>query len=790
MARRVLTYILWEQENMLWYYNAASLNYIYRFLTDYLQERGRIQFEKRSKIAFFPGTFDPFSLGHKAIVREIASMGFHVFLAVDEFSWSKSTQPYKIRRKIMAMSVADLNHVFLFPVEIPVNIACPKDLERLRACFPDEEVYIVAGSDVVEHASAYRAAPAKHSIHTFPHIIFARNTEGSGTRNLPSEEAFSRLQNEVLWLRLPAYYETMSSTRIRRNVSANKDIGDLVESVVQNYIYELGLYTMDPIYKRAARVRMIDTCRSDHLEPDLARELALRFPASMLPAHETPAHAVPDEGFPSRSSPAGTFPAHKLSDDMVSAQGAPVLPPGQTRCVVLRNESDQDKICGAVLYHDLAVRELLDECKDIDLAADLRGRISGRSCVISQILGEADGMHDERFTALAEMLAICQEEGYSYALHFHGSQDKDLLESFGFLPIPDMPECWMVDMRHPLVLFFDTPSFIKDPFLEDPMIRKVLWRCNRRLRHVIAGLFPGQLVLCLDSEVMNHRLIRLIIDSNPIPPVQYTAKTLGEKICVPFGKILKGVLVPNCVTKDLNTEKLYDIDMERFEIREFPQYAPLDVQIRTIKSFMRPVILVDDLFHKGYRLNAVKDVMKKEGTILDRLIVGVRSGRGNDLALQSGEPVRSVYFVPHMRSWLIESDLYPFIGGDGIRVKEQIHSSPSLPSVNSILPYQFPSFMKGASMAAFYNMSGICLENARDILLALEKRYQKKYCRKLTMARIGEVLAEPRHPDTCILDTSVVQESPSILLEREIQKLRRLKHLLDGEFVLEGEHHA
>jgi hypothetical protein len=135
-----------------------------------------------------------------------------------------------------------------------------------------------------------------------------------------------------------------------------------------------------------------------------------------------------------------------------------------------------------------------------------------------------------------------------------------------------------------------------------------------------------------------------------------------------------------------------------------------------------------------------------------------------------------------MRSWLIESDLYPFIGGDGIRVKEQIHSSPSLPSVNPILPYQFPSFMKGASMEAFYHMSGICLENARDIFLTLEKLYQKKYHRKLTMSRIGEVLAEPRHPDTCILDTSVIQESPSVLLEREMQKLRRLKHLLDGQF--------
>ena len=345
-----------------------------------------------------------------------------------------------------------------------------------------------------------------------------------------------------------------------------------------------------------------------------------------------------------------------------------------------------------------------------------------------------------------------------------------------------MEDCYVTDMRRPLVLIFDTPSFIKDQFSEDPAVQDVLWESHLKLRREVAMLFPGQLSLCFDSEILNHRLIQLIIQNNPVDPEQSGPRKLGPKICVPFGKTLRGVLVPNCVTKDLNTEKLYDIDMESFTIKEFPHYAPLKVQIRTIKSFMRPVILVDDLYHKGYRLQAVEQVMKNEDLKLNKLIVGVRSGRGNDLANVLEEPIESVYFVPNMRSWLIESDLYPFIGGDGIRVREQIHSSPSLPSVNSILPYQFPSFMKGASMEAFYNLSVVCLENARNIFLVLEKLYQDKYGRKLTMSRIGEVLAEPRHPDTCILDTSVVQESPSLLLRREMQKLHRLKHLLDGEF--------
>ncbi len=754
MARKILTFILWDQEFKLWYYNAASLNHIYRFISDYLLDHKTIEFRKRGKIAFFPGTFDPFSLGHKAIVREIASMGFHVFLAVDEFSWSKNTQPYRIRRKIMVMSVANLNNVFLFPIEIPVNIACPDDLARLRNCFPGEEVYIVAGSDVVENASAYRAEPVENSIHSFPHILFARNVEQAMSADSKNSE---KLTSEVICLKLPTYFENMSSTRIRTNVCENKDIADLVEPVVQNYIYEKGLYTMDPIYKRAARIRAVDTIRSDEPDSALLQEINESFGLQEL-----------NESF--------NLQKHNESFNLQKRSG------GVCRSIILRDEDHESRICGGVLYHDLYPGELLQRCKNIDLAADIRYRISGRTCVITGIFGEQDAYHDDRLTALNETLELCQEDGYSYAICFDMEEYRNLLLPFGFLPLSHMPGCFLLDMHCPLVLFFDTPSFIKDQFLDDPLIREVLWKSHLKLRLEIAGLFPGSLVLCFDSEIMNHRLIQKIVDCNPIPEVQYSMKILGEKICVPYGKILKGMLVPQCVTKDLNTEKLYDIDMERFEIREFPKYAPLDVQIRTIKSFMRPVILVDDLYHKGHRLQAVHQVMQKEGAVLDRLIVGVCSGRGRDLASTLEEPIDSIYFVPNMRSWLIESDLYPFIGGDGIRVKEQISSSPSLPSVNSILPYQFPSFMQGASMEAFYRMSGVCLENARNIFLVLEKLYQKQYHRKLTMSRIGEVLAEPRHPDTCILDTSVVQDSPSLLLEREMQKLRRLKHLLDGQF--------
>ena len=76
---------------------------------------------------------------------------------MDEFSWSKKAQPHLIRRQIVNLSVAGDFHVHLFPDDIPVNIANPADLKRLRKLFPGQEVYLVVGSDVVGNAPPSRS---------------------------------------------------------------------------------------------------------------------------------------------------------------------------------------------------------------------------------------------------------------------------------------------------------------------------------------------------------------------------------------------------------------------------------------------------------------------------------------------------------------------------------------------------------------------------------------------------------------------------------------------------------
>ena len=67
------------------------LGRVYRFLTEQRLVHGGFPVEEPRPIAFFPGTFDPFTLSHKGIVRAIRVQVVVDRLAIDEFSWAIKT---------------------------------------------------------------------------------------------------------------------------------------------------------------------------------------------------------------------------------------------------------------------------------------------------------------------------------------------------------------------------------------------------------------------------------------------------------------------------------------------------------------------------------------------------------------------------------------------------------------------------------------------------------------------------------------------------------------------------
>ena len=264
----------------------------------------------------------------------------------------------------------------------------------------------------------------------------------------------------------------------------------------------------------------------------------------------------------------------------------------------------------------------------------------------------------------------------------------------------------------------------------------------------------------------------MITQFNQVPQEPTTPRKLGKYMCVPFGKLLRGKTVPNTVTKTIHTDRVYSPDLSESTIEAFPNYASIPCQVRTIKSFDRPVILVDDLMHPGVRIKALDLVLRQEGVDIQLVLVGILSGYGRDLMSQQKRPVDSVYFLPSLRQWFVEATLYPFIGGNTVR-RSRPPVPGLLPGINHILPYAVPPFAKECGEEAVFQLSRCCLESARDVIGTLEREYRALYGRNLTLGRLAEAVILPLCPDkgTCLgYDPNL---AASVYLENDLEQLLR-----------------
>lgn len=755
--KKLLVLISDHKETELSFFNsAASLNHIYRFLSDYLFLHKEYLFPVMEKVAFFPGTFDPFSLGHKGVVMEIKKLGYEVYLAIDEFSWSKRTQPKMIRRKLLNMSVADEMNVYLFPDHIPVNLGNPEDLKNLKTLFPHREIYIVVGSDVIEEASAYQAPRSENSIHSFHHIIFQRNdSEQDDPDGKKRSEKWERptISGNVIELALPRYMEEISSTRIRDNIDFNRDIANLIDPLAQSYIYDNSLYLREPQYKNVFGTKGIEF------------EFVKSFSKKLI----------------------GELSKTLLKDRLKQHHSKHYLEKAGVKGVLIRDGERNNIPVALATFHEAGMAELADEFGSMDIASEFRRGQSGKTVILSGILFSAETANRNLDQlALTEALAYCLQNDFTYAIYHHalGTIDKGLialLNRQGFLRI--MENCgeepiYGVDLKAPVTLFCDIETTVKEPFPRREKVRNAIEEAHKRLQHSLVRMYPGQLILSFDAIMMYHRIMERITAANHVPKETLFNRALGESMCVPFGKMLHGMAVPNTVTKSLHTEKRFDPGINRFQIAEFPNYSPLINQIKTIKSFRRPVILVDDLLHKGYRMKELDPLFKQEKIDVSKLIVGILSGRGKELMTLQGRTVESVYFIPNLQSWFVESNMYPFIGGDSVNRKNSTKEG-FLSSINLILPYVAPNFLKNVPKAALYDFSMTCLENARSILSVLEEEYEAVYERKLTLNRLSEALIFPRYPDKGIHMSYDPNLAPSVYIANDIETLMRLENLIE-----------
>lgn len=734
------------------YYRAATLSHIGRFISRYQLFGGDVETMTRNKVAFFPGTFDPFTLSHKEIARKIRELGFTVFLAVDEFSWSKKTQPHLVRRQIVNMSIADEFYVHLFPDNTPVNIANPADLRRLKEMFPNEELYIVVGSDVIHNASSYKKEPEENSIHFFNHIVFRRTGEAHPT------EVYNEIRGKVVQLELPRELEDISSTKIRENIDNHRDISSLIDPVVQEYIYHKGMYLREPEFKPILRAKAIAFENASGRDHAVLDELG-----------NTVLYGHPDAQ--------AIFTRIQVENDSL---------------LILRNTVEGERPVGFASYREIGNDELYGVLKDMELANLVRGKSSREILLITGIYAREENTEDSEMIRdaaqqlLVEVVAKELEKNYSFALFVaeRGTAAKHVvyaLERQGFVrphlaDENDKRTIYLVDMHEPLMFLHNLETTIKEPFASNPAVLRAIEKNHKKLQIAMTKLYPGNLVLSLSSGVMHHRLVDRITSLNDVPREPLVPRRLGKNMCVPFGKILRGKVVPNTVTKTLHTDKVYEPDLESYTIEPFPYYSPLNSQIETIRSFDRPVILVDDLVHKADRLRVLVPKLRETGIPIKKVVVGVLSGYGRDLMQQLKVPVESIYSMPNVRQWFVESTLYPFIGGDTVR-REEMKVAGLQPSINMILPYATPK-LSGCSREALVEFSACCIENSRDLLQVLEAEYRKQYAKNLTLSRLSEAVILPLCPDKGSCMEYDENLAASVYLENDLEMLQRMRKFM------------
>lgn len=755
IAKKLLTLIPDKDENeLLFLNNSASLNHIYRFISDYVFFNGDISIVQSEKVAFFPGTFDPFSLSHKEIAREIRDLGFEVYLAVDEFSWSKRTQPHNLRRKIISMSIADELDIYLYPEDIPINIANPNDLRILKNSFPNSQVFIVVGTDVILNASCYKGEIVESSIHNFPHIIFDRKSQFSTEDdNSKLEKGINMINGKIIRLTLPPQYEDISSTQIRNYIDENRDVSELIDPLAQKFIYEQGAYRREPQYKTIVQTKSLEIQVVDDVDEQLINKLCYEF-------------------FNNDSEAILRF--NELKEKL------------NPRIILIRDTNSKRNIIGFSAFHWIRSSMLFNEFKNHHVSEYVRENALGRIIVIDGIFVNRNlKVPKIEQILLTETVAFCLARDYNYAIfrniieNYSTSSLYEILRLQGFVKIPYGDEnnpVYIVNMSNPCTLNLDVESVIKEPFISNENVRKSIQRSRKRLQVALTKLYPGELVLSFDRDMMYNTIIGKICGTNGIPIKQLEPRKLGPYMCVPFGSILKGYIVPNTVTKSMHTEKMFSPNIKSFSIGPYPYYMSLENQIKMLRSFNRPMILVDDLLHKGYRIKVIDPLLKRENIEVKKIIVGILSGRGKELMDIQDREVDSAYFIPNLKIWFNENLLYPFIGGDTVW-RDFYPQRNLLSSLNFILPYAYPVFMKGASYSSIYDLSETCIVNAIDILTTLEREYQSINERNLTLNLLGEVFVYPRYPDHGRDVYYDLNLKPSVYLKNDLEHLRRIEDI-------------
>ncbi len=681
---------------------AYGYNKLYVFLSEYAHEIGNIDIPYRDKIAYFSGTFDPFSLGQKNVATTISNQGFEVYLSIDNFNWQRRTQPLELRRRLIEMTIADQPHVYTMPTLPTLDLKYRADCERLKDLFPDCDVYIVTGEDkLLEQHFSTRDEVDGCDIN---HLIITRS--GITTQNTADYRAVLEHIKNVDYITIDDELSAITNDRIRYAIDQQWDIDDVVDQLAAEQIKKYNMYRNEPTYKSHVDTISTTYMTKDQVDDNLIAEIK-----------ET---------------------LHIDLNRYISRD--------ETSLNILIIRDSQDNLVNSIgVYRELSDEEFNVIQSDATIKSDYVELYKANTIVIELLASrERKPLHNHLLTLHTEMIVQAINHGYDYSIYRHDKANPDKTISnhlylTGYRNIHTLG-LMVTTIKAPVVLMLDAQSMLKIEYRQNDIIRNALASSREKLLAAFVKRYPNSVILTFERSMLYNKINKIVAQQNAAASDQEDA----DLMCVPYGDIYKRWLLPGSVTKALHTERVYNTGLRYFEVLESPHYPLIEEQVAIIKAFRRPVLLIDDLVDKGLRLHALENYFKDFDVPIKAIVVGIMSGVGKKRVTKKGYHILAGYHIPNMRAWYSESHLYPFIGGDAyFSGGDQLQDI--LPSVNKILPYMHYK-TENANGRTITQFSEVCLKQARILVETIEQQYQHSNRRPLTIAHLNEVFVTPRVP--------------------------------------------
>jgi nicotinate-nucleotide adenylyltransferase len=202
----------------------------------------------KRKIALFGGTFDPVHLGHTTVAAEaVEQIGAEKIVFVPaKRSPLKMLLPEatdKQRFEMMALAIADNKRFELSDYELRQSRQSYtlQTVRKFQADYGgDILIYWLVGADTIgELPHWYKITELIDSC--FISVMYRAGFQApdfSGLEPVIGHERVEKLQRSVIKTSLV----DISSTRIRKDLAAGRDVTDMLNPNVADYIYKYGLY--------------------------------------------------------------------------------------------------------------------------------------------------------------------------------------------------------------------------------------------------------------------------------------------------------------------------------------------------------------------------------------------------------------------------------------------------------------------------------------------------------------------------------------------------------------------